>query len=64
MWPGIVISSVLFAAYHASVWLFFPMLVLGVALGWLGWTRRSLWPPIALHVAYNALAVAAAFLVK
>jgi len=63
MWPAIGISAVLFAAYHASVWLFFPMLVLGVALGWLAWTRRSLWPAIAMHVLYNGLAVAAAFLV-
>jgi membrane protease YdiL (CAAX protease family)/Pyruvate/2-oxoacid:ferredoxin oxidoreductase delta subunit len=63
MWPAIAISSVLFAVYHASVWLFFPMLVLGAALGWVAWTRRSLWPAIALHVLYNALAVTAAFLV-
>jgi membrane protease YdiL (CAAX protease family) len=63
MWPAIAVSSVLFAVYHASVWLFFPMLALGVALGWVAWTRRSLWPAIALHVLYNALAVTAAFLV-
>jgi membrane protease YdiL (CAAX protease family) len=63
MWPAIALSSALFAAYHASTWLFLPMLVLGAALGWLTWTRRSLWPAIVLHVLYNALAVAAAFLV-
>lgn len=63
MWPAIAVSSVLFAVYHASVWLFLPMLALGAALGWVAWTRRSLWPAIALHVLYNALAVTAAFLV-
>lgn len=63
MWPAIAISSLLFAVYHASAWLFFPMLALGVALGWVAWTRRSLWPAISLHVLYNALAVTAAFLV-
>jgi membrane protease YdiL (CAAX protease family) len=37
------------------------MLVLGVALGWLAWRQRSVWPAIALHSLYNAVAVAAAF---
>jgi membrane protease YdiL (CAAX protease family) len=64
MWPAIAVSAILFAIYHANLWLLFPMLVFGVALGWLAWTRRSLWPAIALHVAYNSLAVAAAFLVR
>jgi membrane protease YdiL (CAAX protease family)/Pyruvate/2-oxoacid:ferredoxin oxidoreductase delta subunit len=63
VWPAIAIQAVLFAAYHASAWLFFPMLVFGAALGWLAWSRRSLWPAIVLHVLYNGLAVAAAFLV-
>jgi len=62
-WPAILLSAALFAAYHVSLWLFFPMLVLGAALGWLAVARRSLWPAIALHVMYNSLAVAAAFLV-
>ena len=62
MWPAIVASAVLYAAYHAQLWLFFPTLVLGMALGWLAWTRRSLWPAIGLHVLYNAVAVAAAFM--
>ena len=61
MWVGIGVSAVLYAAFHANSWLFLPALVLGVALGWLAWTRRSLWPPIALHVLFNAAAVAAAF---
>ena len=36
--------------------------IVQVALGWLAWTRRSLWPAIGLHVLYNAVAVAAAFM--
>ena len=55
------VSAVLFAVYHVNAWLFLPMLVFGLALGWLTWTRRSLWPAIAMHVLYNGLAVAAAF---
>jgi len=62
MWPAIVASSAVYAVYHLSAWLFFPTFVLGVALGWLAFTRRSLVPAIALHVLYNGVAVAAAFL--
>jgi len=61
MWVGITASAALYAAYHANLWLFAPTMVLGVALGWLTWTRRSLWPAVALHVLFNAAAVAAAF---
>jgi membrane protease YdiL (CAAX protease family) len=62
-WPAILISAALFAAYHVNLWLFIPMLVFGTALGWLTVARRSLWPAIAMHVLYNSLAVAAAFIV-
>ena len=62
MWPAIALSAALYAAYHLNAWLLFPTVVLGVALGWLAWTRRSLWPAIALHVLYNGVAVAAAYL--
>jgi membrane protease YdiL (CAAX protease family)/ferredoxin len=62
-WPGIVLQALLFAAFHRSLWLLFPTFVLGVALGWLAHERESLWPPIALHALYNAITVAAAFLV-
>ena len=63
MWPAIVGSALVYAAYHFSLWLFAPTLALGIALGWLAWTRRSLWPAILLHVLYNATAVAAGFFV-
>jgi membrane protease YdiL (CAAX protease family)/Fe-S-cluster-containing hydrogenase component 2 len=63
MWPAIAISAVVFALYHLNAWLFVPMTALGVALGWLARTRKTLWPAIALHVLYNGLAVTAAFLV-
>lgn len=59
--PAIVGSAVVFALSHATAWAFVPVLVLGVALGWLAWTRESLWPAIALHVLYNGVVVAAAF---
>jgi membrane protease YdiL (CAAX protease family) len=63
MWPAILGSALVYAAYHFSLWLFAPTFVLGIALGWLAWSRRSLWPAILLHVLYNAAAVGAGFFV-
>ncbi len=60
-WPGIVGSALLFAGSHASLWRLVPMLVLGLALGWLAASRRGLWPAIALHALYNGVLIAAAF---
>jgi membrane protease YdiL (CAAX protease family) len=62
-WPGILLQALLFAAFHRSLWMLVPTFVLGVVLGWLAHERDSLWPPIALHALYNAITVAAAFLV-
>lgn len=62
-WPAILLQALLFAAFHRSLWLLFPTFVLGVVLGWLAHSRESLWPPIALHALYNAITVAAAFMV-
>jgi len=61
MWPAIVGSASLFALAHMTAWAFVPTLVLGIALGWLAWTRGSLWPAIALHALYNGVVVGAAF---
>lgn len=63
-WPAIFAQAALFAAFHRSWWLLLPTLVLGIVLGWLAHERESLWPPIALHALYNALTVAAAFVVS
>lgn len=62
-WPAIVVQALLFAAFHRSLWMFVPMSILGVVLGWLAHTRDSLWPPIALHALYNAITVVLAFVV-
>jgi membrane protease YdiL (CAAX protease family)/NAD-dependent dihydropyrimidine dehydrogenase PreA subunit len=63
VWPAIMAQALLFAAFHRSLWLLFPTFALGVVLGWLAHQRESLWPAIALHALYNAITVAAAFLV-
>lgn len=60
-WFALVVQALLFALYHLTPWLFGPAFVLGIACGWLAQRRATLWPAIALHAAYNALLVAAAF---
>lgn len=58
-WAAIGVSSLAFAALHASLWSFLPLAVLGLGLGWLAARSRSLWPAITAHVLYNGVLVAA-----
>jgi membrane protease YdiL (CAAX protease family) len=44
-----------------AVYSFVALLPVGIALGWLFLARRSLWAPIGLHSAFNALQVLLAF---
>jgi len=60
---ALVGQAVLFAAYHFSAWMFVPMLLLGLACGYLTQHRGSLWPAVVLHALFNAVPVAIAFLV-
>lgn len=62
-WWGISLSALMFATLHGTLWQMLPMTFLGLALGRLASGRRSLWPAVVLHVAYNALIVAPVFLV-
>ncbi|MGV8082284.1 MAG: lysostaphin resistance A-like protein [Coriobacteriia bacterium] len=64
MWPAILGSAALYAFSHLNAWMFLPTVALGVALGWLTWSRRSLAPAIALHVLYNCAAVVSAFVLS
>lgn len=59
-WPAIVVSGLAFSLLHASPWSLVPLMVLGVALGWLAVRSRSLWPSVVAHVLYNLVFVGAA----
>ncbi len=59
---ALVGQALLFAAYHFSTWMFLPMLLLGLACGYLTQHRGSLWPAVVLHGLFNAVPVAIAFL--
>jgi membrane protease YdiL (CAAX protease family) len=62
-WWGISLSALMFATLHGTLWQMLPMTILGLALGRLASGRRSLWPAVILHVAYNAVIIAPVFLV-
>jgi len=53
---AIVGSAVLFGAMHLNPWQFVPAFAMGLSGGWLVMRTRSLWPSVALHMGYNALA--------
>lgn len=54
---AIVLSALIFALYHANLWLIIPVVFLGMALAWLFETQESLGPPLLFHGLYNLLAV-------
>jgi membrane protease YdiL (CAAX protease family) len=55
------VTALFFALYHASLWAFIPHFVLALTLGYLAVSRKTLWPAIILHAAYNATLMAAAY---
>lgn len=57
-------SAALFAAIHASLYLFLPIFVLGVVLALVYRSTRSLLATIALHAGFNAITVAITLLAR
>ena len=61
--PAILLTAVIFGGLHGSdPAAVVPLTALGVALGWLRVRSGSLWPPLALHVVNNVVAIAIALL--
>jgi len=54
---AVLISAVLFSAFHLQFYGFFPRIVLGIILGYLYVWSGSLWVPIFVHFMNNAMAV-------
>ncbi|MBN1435276.1 CPBP family intramembrane metalloprotease [Candidatus Fermentibacterales bacterium] len=53
---AVVVSAVLFGAFHLSIYRFLPTLAVGLALGWLSFASGSILPAILLHACYNLAA--------
>jgi ABC-2 type transport system permease protein/sodium transport system permease protein len=60
-WTAIALSAAIFGLFHASVGGLIAIervlssTLLGVVLGWVCWTSRSVWPGILLHALNNSL---------
>jgi membrane protease YdiL (CAAX protease family) len=54
---GIIISSILFSAIHASYFGFLPRVALGVVLGLIYYLTSNLWLAILMHFLNNAVVV-------
>ena len=54
---GVLITAVLFSAFHFQFFSFLPRFVLGIILGYLMFYGRSIWYPILAHFANNAMGV-------
>jgi membrane protease YdiL (CAAX protease family) len=53
---AIIWSAVLFGVLHMNPWQAIPAFCLGLAIGWVYWLTRSLWPCIFMHAVNNGLA--------
>jgi membrane protease YdiL (CAAX protease family) len=59
-WTGIVVTSILFSAFHMQFQGFFPRMFLGILLGAVYWYSGSLWANILAHCFFNGIQVVAA----
>jgi len=53
---GVLLTGVLFGLFHLRFSQALPLIVIGIYLGYLAWCTGSLWVPILVHFANNALA--------
>lgn len=58
VWPGILLSSLLFGAMHGEISVAGAAAVLGVILAWVYEKSRSLWPAVIIHVVNNSVKIA------
>ncbi len=56
---AIVLSAFLFAAAHADIGSFAVLFIIGLALAFLRWRTRSIWPGMLLHMLNNGVAALA-----
>ena len=54
---SILVTSVLFSAFHFQFFSFLPRFVLGIIMGYLMYLGRSIWFPITAHFVNNAMGV-------
>jgi hypothetical protein len=58
IWPGAIITSAVFAAFHLNAVAFLPIMFLGLFLTYLYQSTGSLVAPITAHIVHNTIMVA------
>lgn len=58
----VIITSIIFSAFHFQFYGFFPRFLLGLFLGYSLLWSRSIWVPVFVHFLNNGIAVVVAFL--
>lgn len=61
VWFSIIISGVIFSAFHFQFLTFLTRLEMGIILGALYWYTGSLWVPILAHLVFNGMQVIMAY---
>ena len=61
---GIIVTALIFSAFHADFYGFFPRFILGLMLGYMFWMSGSIWASIIMHFTNNATIVMLYFLNK
>lgn len=56
-WSAIVLTALLFGAFHMHLYRLLPTTLIGIVLGWLCLRTRSIWPAILGHMVNNAAAM-------
>lgn len=55
VWGAILLSAFLFATAHVDLGSFAVLFIIGIALAFVRWRTRSLWPSVLLHLLNNAI---------
>jgi hypothetical protein len=61
---GIIVTALIFSAFHADFYGFFPRFILGLMLGYMFWMSGSIWASIIMHFTNNATIVMLYYLNK
>ncbi len=58
---SIILTSIIFAFCHVSLWALFPIFFLGCVASFFAYRAKTVWPAVIVHVLYNSLTVIAAY---
>jgi len=59
---AVILSAILFSAFHAQFYGFIPRMFMGILFGYIFVWTSNIWIPIILHFVFNSVTVVAAYL--